>query len=160
VIALFATTVIATVAASTRAGAGTSCQSVRGHYVASQTTSGCLSPTGICFTGTVKNDDNNSLLNGSTSFIELDQAPSAGMPLTEPGTTVSYSGTLTVTTKQGTLTLRDLGVIADAHFTEIERPVGGTGTFTGATGDFFVSGMMNSNLTMFDGQFSGQLCGL
>ena len=150
---------IATVAASTRAHAAGSCRTVAGTYVANQYTTGCTSPTGICFSGTVSGGE----LAGTTNFIELDQAPSAGMPLTEPGTTVSYSGTLTFTTPaNGTLTVRDLGVIDGARtsYTELERPVGGTGQFANGTGTFFISGTMNAALTQFDGKLTGQICGL
>lgn len=155
-------TAIAAVSASSSAqiaAAHSKCATLTGHYVASQTTTNCLSPTGICFTGTVTGD---KVLGGSSSWVELDQAPSAGMPLTEPGTTVSFSGTLTLTTSSGTLTVRDLGVIdgARAVFAEVERTVGGSGSFANATGNFFLAGTMNSTLTTFDGTFSGQLCGL
>jgi len=82
------------------------------------------------------------------------------MPLTEPATTVSYSGTLTISTKNGTLTSRDLGVIDGARvaFTEMERPVGGTGIFANTDSVFFISGSMNSNLTAFQGTLSGVIC--
>ena len=154
-------TALAVVAASSRAQSAppSRCKTLTGHYVANQTTTNCTSPTGICFVGTITGD---KVLGGSSSFIELDQAPSAGMPLTEPGTTVSYSGTLTITTNGGTLTVRDLGVIDGARtvFAEIERTVGGSGSFANASGNFFLAGTMNSTLTSFDGTFSGQLCGL
>jgi len=135
------------------------CHRVRGHYTATQTTSGCTSPTGICFSGSISHG---GILSSTSMFIELDQAPSAGMPLTEPGTTVSYSGTVTLTNHAGQLVLRDLGVIDGARvsFTEMERPVGGTGAFASASHTFFISGGMNSNLTAFDGEVSGELCGV
>jgi hypothetical protein len=135
------------------------CHRVRGHYTASQTTSGCTSPTGICFSGEITHG---GFLDSTSMFIELDQAPSAGMPLTEPGTTISYSGTVTLTTSEGSVTMRDLGVIDGARlaFTEMERPVGGTGEFTNASHTFFINGAMNSTLTAFDGQLEGEICGL
>jgi hypothetical protein len=159
--AVSVTATIAAIAASSSAQAAkpNGCKTLTGHLVASQTTSGCTSPTGICFSGTVTGD---KLLAGTTQFIELDQAPSAGMPLTEPGTTVSFSGTLTFTTSCGTLMVRDLGVIDGARtsYTELERPVGGTGPFVNASGVFFITGTLNTNLTTMDGTISGQLCGL
>ncbi len=160
---LAAAVVLTTIGASTSAHATGVCKTLTGHLVANQTTTNCTSPTGICFTGTVSGD---RTLNGSSSWIELDQAPSAGMPANEPGTTLSYSGTLTLTTSGGTLTERNVGVIAAAiggsglNFTEIERTVSGTGSFATATGSFFLSGSLTNNATTFDGHFSGQLCGL
>lgn len=132
---------------------------VRGHYTASQTTSGCASPTGICFSGNITHG---GILDSTSMFIELDQAPAAGMPATEPGTTVSYSGTVILTTSNGSLTMRDLGVIDGARvaFTEMERPITGTGAFTHASHTFFISGGMNSTLTAFDGELNGELCGV
>jgi hypothetical protein len=138
--------------------ADSSCAPVHGTYTSVQTTQGCTSPTGICFVGTITGA---AILNGTVTFEELDQAPSAGMPLTEPGTTVSYSGTLTISTKNGTLVSRDLGVIDGERlaFTELERPVGGTGIFANAgSSNFFISGSMNSNLTAFQGTLSGVVC--
>jgi hypothetical protein len=89
------------------------------------------------------------------------------MPATEPSANVSYSGTLTITTSGGSVTMRNLGVIAAAigntsgfNFTEIERTVSGTGSFATATGSVFLSGSLLNNETRFDGFFSGQLCGL
>jgi hypothetical protein len=151
--------VVGSVGAARTVQAHDGCQRVSGHYTSSQTTVGCTSPTGICFTGQITHG---GLLDSSALFIELDQAPSAGMPLTEPGTTVSYSGTLSITTDDGTLTVRDLGVIDGARlaFTEMERPVGGTGAFTNSSHTFFISGSMNSNLTAFDGQIEGEICGV
>jgi len=134
------------------------CHRARGHYTASQTTSGCASPTGICFSGEITHG---GILDSTSMFIELDQAPSAGMPLTEPGTTISYSGTVTLTTSEGSVTMRDLGVIDGARlaFTEMERPVGGTGAFTNASHTFYINGVMNSSLTAFDGEVEGEICG-
>ena len=151
--------VVGSVTAARTVKAHDGCHRVRGHYTASQTTAGCASPTGICFTGEITHG---GMLDSSAMFIELDQAPSAGMPLTEPGTTVSYSGTVTLTTHEGSLTMRDLGVIDGARvtFTEMERPIGGTGAFVHASHPFFISGSMNSTLTAFDGELSGELCGV
>jgi hypothetical protein len=82
------------------------------------------------------------------------------MPLTEPGTTASYSGTLIISTKNGNLVLRGLGVIDGARvaFTEMERAVGGTGIFANTDSVFFTSGSMKSNLTAFQGTLSGVVC--
>jgi hypothetical protein len=135
------------------------CVPVFGHYQAAFTTTNCTAPSGLCATGTITNG---GILDSTSLFVELDQAASAGMPLTEPGTTVSYSGTLTVTTPHGALTLRDLGVVAgaQANFTELERPTSGTGAFANASNVFFISGTMPNNATQFDGMIYGQLCGI
>jgi hypothetical protein len=158
IIALFALTAVGLAFMSKPASADTVCAPVHGTMTSTQTTAGCTSPTGICFTGSITGA---SLLDGSTSFVELDQAPSAGMPLTEPANNVSYSGTLTITTNTGDeLTTRNLGVLDGGRlaFTELERPVGGTGVFAGSSHVFFISGSTNSTLTSFMGTLSGTLC--
>ena len=94
-----ATLILITLGAVTRkVRADISCAPVHGTYTSVQTTQSCASPTGIWFVGTITGS---GILDGTTTFIELDQAPYTGMPLTEPGTTVSYSGTLTISTKPG-----------------------------------------------------------
>jgi hypothetical protein len=136
------------------------CRPVFGHYQAQFTTTNCTAPSGLCATGTITEG---GILDSSSLFIELDQAPSAGMPLTEPSATVSYSGTLTITTPHdGTLNVRDLGVVAGANnaFTELERPVSGTGRFEHASNVFFISGSTTGGGTGFDGRIHGELCGV
>ena len=75
------------------------------------TTDGCTSPVGLCTAGTFRGDH---LLRGTTSFVADGLAPAAGMPAVEAGTTLSYSGLLTITTRRGTLTTRDTGIFDTA----------------------------------------------
>lgn len=138
------------------------CRPVHGHYVATFTTVNCTAPSGLCATGTITEG---GILDSSSLFVELDQAPSAGMPASEPSTSVSYSGTLTINTPHdGMLQVRDLGVVAGpisaASFTELERPISGTGRFVNASHTFFISGVLSSNSTGFDGRIEGELCGV
>jgi hypothetical protein len=152
--------VVGAVSMTRNVQAQSACVPVFGHYQASFTTVNCTAPSGLCATGTITNSD---ILDSSSLFVELDQAASAGMPATEPSTTVSYSGTLTITTPHlGALTVRDLGVVAGTpgNFSELERPVSGTGIFSTASNTFFISGSMVNNGTGFDGQIYGSLCGI
>ncbi len=151
--------VVGAVAMTRSVQAHDGCHRVHGHYKAAFTTVNCTAPSGLCATGTITKG---GILDSSSLFIELDQAPSAGMPLTEPASTVSYSGTLSITTDHGTLNLRNLGVVtgAQAMFTELERPVVGTGRFVNASHVFFISGALPNNGTEFDGQIYGELCGV
>src|SRR6266852_3336352 len=61
----------------------------------------CSSPIGICTTGTIAS----GLLKGTTSFTALSLAPGPA-----PATAV-YTGTLSITTNQGTLNISDVGVL-------------------------------------------------
>jgi hypothetical protein len=151
--------VLGAVAMSSSVHAEDGCQRVFGRYQATFTTSNCTSPIGLCAVGSITGG---GLLDSSSLFLALDAAPSAGMPATEPAANVSYSGTLSIDTRHGTLQLRDLGVIDGVHnnFTELERPVSGTDRFANASHVFFISGAMVNSGTGFDGEISGELCGI
>ncbi len=111
-------------------------------------TTGCPSPIGICTTGTIAS----GLLKGTTSFTALSLAPGPA-----PSTMV-YTGTLSITSDQGTLNISDVGVLDTTHnvFSEIDRIEGSTGIFSGATGILFISG--NQTATGFTGKVTGNLC--
>jgi hypothetical protein len=151
--------VVGTVATSRSVHAKDGCHRVHGHYTASFTTANCTSPIGLCATGTITHG---GILDSSSLFLALDVAPAAGMPMNEPLANVSYSGTLTIDTHHGSLGLRDLGVIDGVGntFTELERVVSGTGRFAHATHSFFISGAMVNSGNGFDGEISGELCGV
>ena len=88
-------------------------------------------------------------------------APSAGL-WTEPPTVLSYSADAVFTTRYGELHLNQLGVVDTERtvFTEINRVVGGTGRFTNASGDLFISGTNSSSefVTDFTSKVTGTLC--
>jgi hypothetical protein len=133
------------------------CRHVRGRIQSTFTTTNCTSPVGLCTTGKITGA---GPLDAATTFLALDVAPSAGLPAVEPAANLSYSGSLTINARRGTLTIHDLGVIdaATTSFTELERPVSGTGIFTQANNVFFISGSIVNNGTGFDGELSGELC--
>ena len=64
------------------------------------------SPLGLCSSGRLRGWD----LSGNTRFRALSAAYSAGMPEVEAATTLSYSGDLEISTWQGTLRLKDVGL--------------------------------------------------
>jgi hypothetical protein len=117
----------------------------------------CPSPFGLCTTGTITGG---GPLNGATTFTALGLAPSAGMPLVVPASTLSYAGVFVITTKQGQLQLGDVGILDQAHlaFTEIDNIQGGSGDFTGASGTWFISGPVIDGGTGFSGDISGEIC--
>jgi hypothetical protein len=113
---------------------------------------------GLCTVGTITGA---GVLDGTTSFVALGVAPSAGMPTVEPAANLSYSGQLTIVTPDGTLVTRDVGVLDAAHlaFTEMERPASGTGVFANSgNAVFFISGSIVNNGQGFQGALSGTLC--
>lgn len=135
-----------------------SCRPVHGTITSVLTTQNCASPVGICTVGVITGA---GLLNGTTSFLALDAAPSAGMPPVEPAANLSYSGQLTIVTMNGTLVTRDLGVLDQTHsaFTEVERPASGTGVFANPGSNvFFISGSVVDNGQGFQGDLSGVVC--
>ena len=117
----------------------------------------CNSPVGLCTTGEITEG---GLLNGSTSFVALSMSPAAGMPGVEPDTTLSYSGVLKLTTRLGTLTIRDVGVFDTARgvFSELERIIEGTDRFFGASGTLFIYGTAFADGTGFSGSIRGEVC--
>jgi len=134
------------------------CRPVRGTINSLFTTQNCTSPVGLCTTGTITGA---GLLDGNTSFVALDVAPSAGMPAVEPAANLSYSGQLTIVAGRGTLVTNDLGVLDAAHlaFTEMERPSSGTGVFANPGNSvFFISGSIVDNGQGFQGDLSGITC--
>jgi hypothetical protein len=117
-------------------------------------TDGCTSPVGLCTAGVFRGD---SLLYGTTSLVADGLVPSAGMPLVEAASTLSYSALLTITTSRGQLTTRDTGIFDTARglFASRDFVVSGTGIFEGATGHIFYTG---TGVTSFDAHASGEIC--
>jgi len=127
----------------------------KGGIRSSQVTTGCTSPVGLCTAGVYQGE---WFLEGTTSFVADALAPSAGLPgAVEAPTTLSYSGLLTITTPDGTLTTRDTGIFDTANglFAARDLVVGGTGDFAGATGYIFWTG---TGVTEFDARSTGELC--
>jgi hypothetical protein len=155
--ALLVSGVIGAVATSRSVHAQSGCQRVHGRVQSTFTTTNCTSPIGLCTAGKITRG---GILDSATTFLALDVAPAAGMPANEPAANLAYSGQLTIETKGGTLQVRDLGVIDGVHnnFTELERPVSGTGRFANASNVFFISGALVNNGTGFDGEIYGELC--
>jgi hypothetical protein len=83
--AVVAAGVVGSVSVTRSVQAEDGCRRVHGHYKATFTTTNCTAPSGLCAAGTITDG---GFLDSSSLFVELDQAPSAGMPLTEPGTSV------------------------------------------------------------------------
>jgi hypothetical protein len=135
------------------------CEAVRAEIVATQFAHGCQSPVGLCTAGTIRGELG---LNGTTQFIGdsigagLDTAPDA--PATVP-----FSGVLRITTKHGTLNLRDTGVFNTStgtptagFFSSFDRVDSGTGRYAGATGALLIGGQTVKGKLV--GQITGELC--
>ena len=149
---------VSVVAVSHKVRADVSCVPVHGTITSVRTNQNCTSPIGICTVGTIAGA---GLFDGTTTFVALDAAPSAGMPNSELSFNLSYSGQLTIVTANGTLVTRDLGVLDAVHaaFTEVERPASGTGVFSNpGSNDFFISGSVVDNGQGFHGNLSGVVC--
>jgi len=144
--------------ASTReADARQSCRKIHGTITSHITDpANCTSPVGLCTAGTITGG---GPLNGATVFTTLALAPSACLPGVPP-TTLSYTGVLTISTRRGTVTTTDVGLLDQANlvFTEIDTVQGGTGEFAGATGTWLISGPVIDNGTGFRGDITGELC--
>jgi hypothetical protein len=104
------------------------------------------SPLGICTEGTI----DSGLLEGTTRF--------AVQTMTGAGNNVLYTGVLTITTKSGTVTIDDFGVLnpVTGQFFELEQVVSGTGRFKHITGTLTSQGVETA--TGFTGTLTGTLC--
>ena len=134
------------------------CRPVHGMIHSVFFTQNCTSPIGLCTAGTISDA---GILDGTTTFVAANVAPSAGMPMNELPANLSYSGQLTIVASNGTLVTKDLGVLDAKHFafTEIERPASGTGVFANpVTSVFFISGSIVDNGNGFQGDLSGTVC--
>lgn len=134
------------------------CRRVRGTINSVFFTENCTSPVGLCTAGTITGA---GPLDGTTTFVALDVAPSAGLSAVEASANLSYSGQLTIVARRGTLVTNDLGVLDAAHlaFTEMERPSSGTGVFANPGNSvFFISGSIVDNGQGFQGNLSGTAC--
>ena len=115
------------------------------------------SPIGICADGTITS----GILKGTKMAVYTAGAPGAGL-FTESPLVASYSADAVFTTKHGELHLSQLGVTDPINqiFTELNRVVGGTGRFSGATGELFISGTLNTPdlATGFESGVTGTVC--
>jgi len=108
----------------------------------------CNSPVGVCTTGQVES----GRLQGTTSFTALTMVPGA-----QPDT-VLYTGLLTVNTKNGSVTLRDYGILnsATGEYFEIQQVVEGTRAYKNVSGTLTSRGVMTP--TGFSGNLVGAIC--
>jgi hypothetical protein len=145
------------------------CFPLRGTLQATFTSVDCTSPVGLCTSGQYHSAS--PIFSGTTRFSATGLAggvlgePSIVTPAAEPATTWAYSGVLTIAMKLGsynigTVVLNDVGVLDNVAgtFTELERPVSGTGWFQGVTGRAFISGVVTPAGDGFDGAVTGELC--
>ena len=87
-------------------------------------------------------------------------SPSAGMPNAEVPSTLSYSAVQVFHTERGDLFMSVVGVSDNARhvFTELARITGGTGRFTNATGNLFISGTLTPDGIGFQSKVTGEIC--
>lgn len=114
------------------------------------------SPVGFCAVGTITTGS----LRGTKEAVYQAVSPAAGMPNAEAPTTLSYSGTQVFHTVNGDLYMSVVGVADNARqvFTELGRITGGTGRFTNATGNLFISGTLSADGLSFYSKVSGEIC--
>ena len=103
-------------------------------------------------------------LKGTTKFTgdpsSLSPITDTNLPPVEP-LTFSYSGDLEITTHDGTLATRSVGVFEGVPFgvgTQFDRVIGGTGLFNGASGFLFFIFEADSTGEAFVSSVSGEVC--
>lgn len=99
------------------------------------------------------------LLKGTSKFTGVlsSVTPITGLVLP----TSSYTGTLEITTDQGTLTTRGVGVFETVPFgigTQFDRVIAGTERFAGATGHLYYTFKADGTGAAFTSVVSGEIC--
>lgn len=124
------------------------CMPIDTTIVTTYSTEGCTSPVGVCTVGTVPLGKEIA----TTRFRALTIVPGA-----EPDTLL-YTGELVITTREGSITLRDAGVLngATGAFFELQDAVGGTKKYKRVTGMLTSQGTATG--TGFSGTLTGELC--
>ena len=108
----------------------------------------CWRPAGGCTAGNVTSAN----LKGTTWFTALSTQPSS------PPGVASYTGDLVITTADGTVTLRNSGLLnsSSGHYFEVQEVTSGTGAYLRATGMRVSQGIATT--TGFEGTLSGSFC--
>ena len=109
---------------------------------------GCMSPVGICTRGEIRHGP----LKGTTEFTALTLMPGP------TDTTAVYTGVLVITTKHGTVTIHDRGVIdmTTGKFFEFDKVVNATKELKGSHGLLTSQGVQTP--TGFDATLTGAIC--
>jgi hypothetical protein len=135
---------------------GPSCKTVRAEMVEDRSVVGCKPGHDFCFLGEV---DGNRGFHGTTYFKGETGAPG---PATSPAFR-SYTGLFEYTTDDGTLVMRETGVVnvvagtpQSGAITAFQAPRAGTGEFEGVTGSLFVSAFNRDN--HIETIVNGELC--
>lgn len=128
------------------------CREIHAQIVAGATVADCASPIGLCTDGTIDGDHG---LRGETRYTAATSATFPG----EPQTTLALTGTLEITTPKGSLATRDTFTYDSAlgAFSAVERVVGGSGRFAGASGTLLLAGVIDVEGS-FVSELSGTLC--
>ena len=141
-------TLAAVLSGSLAARADPPCTPVDTAIVTTYSMTNCQSPVGICTTGTVQLGKETA----TTAFRALTATPGADPEIT------LYTGELVITTREGTITLRDAGVLNGntGQFFEMQQVVGGTKKYKSVTGLLTSQGMATG--TGFSGTLTGAVC--
>jgi len=133
------------------------CKKVHAEIVADPIFGCASSPIGLCTVGVIAG---NHGLKGAT-FFTGDSMAAGPATAPNPEWTISYSGSLVVSTPRGALTIRDNGLFDQltglfSSFAVVD-PLNSSGDYAGATGTLFIGGKF------VDGQFvttmiEGELC--
>jgi hypothetical protein len=110
----------------------------------------CTSPVGVCTVGTLSS----GRIAATTRFTARSVMPGLSPDL------LVYTGELVLTMSDGTITIRDNGLLnsTTAYFFEVQQVISGTGAYAGATGLLTSRGV--STATGFQGVLTGTVCSL
>ena len=125
------------------------CTSIRSNIVTGYALGpDCTSPVGVCTTGTVSSPKGAATTRFTAQTV---------MPGLSPDLLV-YTGELVLTLSDGTITIRDHGLLnsTTAYYFEVQQVISGTGAYVRASGLLTSRGV--STPTGFQGLLSGTVC--
>lgn len=143
--------------AMSAAAATTGCRPVSGHYT-ERDASGpdCTSPVGLCIAGDYAGDLRGTFTGRATAITPSADTAETGV--------LGFVSDSTITARlqgrKGTLLIKNAGVFRTAgagSIVDLQTIVGGTGDFTGATGDLRAEGTFNQ-ATGGRSRYTGQVC--
>jgi hypothetical protein len=139
------------------ASADTVCRTVRGSYVERAVPGpDCDSPVGLCIEGTYRGDIRGSFEGRATSLVATADTPATSVQLftSDSSITAALGG------RRGTIVIKNAGAFSaasDGSIVDLQRIVGGTGDFAGATGALRAEGTF-SFATGGTSTWKGEIC--
>lgn len=139
---------LCTLAIAPTAFADNKCKDIHADMTEVRVTTGCDPGEPSCFLGEV---DGNHGFRGTAHF----RADSVGTPASGSPNWTPYSGPFRYELRDGTLLMREAGIVGEGQVLAHHSVVSGTGRYEGATGNLFVFGTTGAAVVT---EVTGTIC--